>query len=149
MGGRKDYSSKSVVGSNRLEIRQDIDNLKLDFKQQDTSKAVNQLLTLAIHSDQTLQAISISIKLIKLVYKIYQLTEEEFEVTGNFDTALSNAILTVVEQKLENKKQIIVEEAVKFCWNEVKDKYNISSPTSEIDKIVIYSVTETLLESIG
>lgn len=149
MGGRKSYSSQNIVGSNRLEIRQDFQNLESDFKRQDTSKAINQLLTLAIHSDQTLQTISVSLKLIKLAYEIYRLTEEEYERTGDFDTALTNAVLTVIKQKMRNKKQIVIEEAVKFCWSEVKEKYNISSPATEVDEIVIYSVTEALLESIG
>ena len=146
MGGRKDYESIKVVGSNRFQIRQDLDGLKTDFNSQDTTKAVNQLLTLAIHSDQTLQTISVSLKLIKLAYEIYKLADEEYQETGDFDTALTNAVITVIKQKFENKKQIIVEEAVKLCWNEVKERNNITSPAIEVDEIVVYSVTEALLE---
>lgn len=149
MGGRKDYPVKNIVGSTKSEIRQDISNLELNLSQQDNSKALEQLLTLAIHSDQTLQTISISIKLVKLAYEIYDRTEKNMQAGDDFETALTNAIFTVVEQKLVDKKQIIIEEAVKLCWSGVKDKYDINSRTNEVDEIVINSVTQVLLECIG
>ncbi|MCQ1535357.1 hypothetical protein FTO70_06560 [Methanosarcina sp. KYL-1] len=145
MGGRKSYSANALLGSGRA-TNQRVEKLQSTLKEEDNEKAVLQLLQVLASSDPALSTILLTAKILTLAYKIYTEVESEYKESGDYATAVPNAILKVAGDSIGNKKQIIIENGVKICWNKVKEENDIDVKNSEVDEVVTSVATETILE---
>ena len=145
MGGRKSYSANVLLGNGRA-TNQSIEKLQSTLKEEDNTKVVLQILQVLATSDPALRTVFLTAKILTLAYKIYTEAESEYNESGDYATAVQNAILKVAGDSIGNKNEIIIENGVKICWNRIKDENDIEIKNSVVDEVVTSVATETILE---
>ena len=147
MGGRKGFDSNVVFGQSKS-VEENISKLQSTLQDGDNEKAVLQALKVLAVSDPAIRTILLTAKILKLAYDIYSKIEEEYEKTGDYDSAVSSAVVQVVGRTIGDKKDVIVENAIKICWNRVKDDNSIETRNNEVDAMVTSVFSEVIMEAI-
>jgi hypothetical protein len=147
MGGRKGFDSKVVFGQSKS-VEENISKLQSTLQDGDNEKTVLQALKVLAVSDPAIRTVLLTAKVLKLAYEIYSETEKEYEKTGDYDSAVSSAVVKVVGRTIGDKKEIIIENGIKICWNEVKQENCIETSNNEVDAIVTSVFSDVIMETI-
>ena len=147
MGGRKSYDSKAIFGGS-TEVTKNISTLQSTLQSGSNEKAVGAALLLLASSDPAISTVIFATKILKLAYKIYLKTEDKYEETRDYTTAVAYAVAEVAGKEINEKKELIVEEGVTIIWNKIKDENNIKNQPNEVDEIVISAVSEVIMENL-
>ena len=146
MGGRKGFNSAVILGQSKP-VKENINGLQLTLQNGDNEKAVLQAIKVLAVSDPAIGTILLTTKALKLAYEIYTKTEEEYEKTGDYNVAVSSAVVQVAGRVIGDKKNIIIENGVKICWNKIKDENNIFINNSDVDNIITSALSEVISET--
>ncbi len=87
-------------------------------------------------------------KILKLAYVVYLKTQDKYEETEDYTSAVAYAIAEVAGKEISEKKELIVEEGITIIWNKIKDENNIKTQPNEVDEIVISAVGEVIMENL-
>ena len=147
MGGRKGFDSKVVFGQSKS-VEENISKLQSTLQDGDNEKAVLQALKVLAVSDPAIRTVLLTAKILKLAYEIYSKTEQEYEKTGDYNSAVSSAVIQVAGRTIGDKKEIIIENGIKICWNKVKEENGIETRNNEVDAIVTSVFSEVIMEAI-
>ena len=147
MGGRKDFDSKVMFGQSKP-VEENISKLQSTLQDVDNEKTVLQALKVLAVSDPAIRTILLTAKILKLAYEIYSKTEQEYEKTGDYNSAVSSAVIQVAGRTIGDKKEIIIENGIKICWNKVKEENSIETRNNEVDAIVTSVFSEVIMEAI-
>lgn len=147
MGGRKGFDSKVVFGQSKS-VEENISKLQSTLQDGDNEKAVLQTLKVLAVSDPAIRTVLLTAKILKLAYEIYSKTEQEYEKTGDYNSAVSSAVIQVAGRTIGDKKEIIIENGIKICWNKVKEENSIETRNNEVDAIVTSVFSEVIMEAI-
>lgn len=147
MGGRKGFDSNVVFGQSKS-VEENISKLQSTLQDGDNEKAVLQALKVLAVSDPAIRTILLTAKILKLAYEIYSKTEQEYEKTGDYNSAVSSAVIQVAGRTIGDKKEIVIENGIKICWNRVKEENSIETRNNEVDAIVTSVFSEVIMEAI-
>ena len=147
MGGRKDFDSKVMFGQSKP-VEENISKLQSTLQDVDNEKTVLQALKVLAVSDPAIRTILLTAKILKLAYEIYSKTEQEYEKTGDYNSAVSSAVIQVAGRTIGDKKEIVIENGIKICWNRVKEENSIETRNNEVDAIVTSVFSEVIMEAI-
>ena len=147
MGGRKGFDSKVVFGQSKS-VEENISKLQSTLQDGNNEEAVLQALKVLAVSDPAIRTILLTAKILKLAYEIYSKTEQEYEKTGDYNSAVSSAVIQVAGRTIGDKKEIVIENGIKICWNRVKEENSIETRNNEVDAIVTSVFSEVIMEAI-
>lgn len=147
MGGRKNYDSKVIFGGSAA-VTRNIGNLQTTLQGGNNDKAVNAALLVLASSDPAISTIIFATKVLKLAYEVYLKTQDKYEETGDYASAVAYAVVEVAGREISEKKELIIEEGVTIIWNKVKEENNLTTQSSEVDDIIISAVSEVLTENL-
>lgn len=149
MGGRKNYDSKAIFGGS-APVTKNIGNLQstLQSGNNNNNNAVNSALLVLVSSDPAIRTIIFATKILKLAYEVYLKTQDKYEETGDYTSAVAYAFTEVAGREISEKKELIIEEGVTIIWNRIKEENDITTPSNEVDEIVISAVSEVITENL-
>jgi hypothetical protein len=147
MGGRKNYDSKVIFGGS-APVTRNIGNLHSTLHGGNNNKAVNATLLLLASSDPAIGTIIFATKVLKLAYEVYLKTQNNYEETGDYTSAIAYAVAEVAGREISEKKELIIEEGVTIIWNKIKEQNGIVTPSNQVDEIVISAVSEVITENL-
>lgn len=147
MGGRKGFDSKVVFGQSKS-VEKNISKLQLTLQDGNNEEAVLQALKVLAVSDPAIRTVLLTAKILKLAYEIYSKTEDEYEKTGDYNSAVCSAVIQVAGRTIGDEKEIIIENGIKICWNNVKEKNGIKTRNNDVDAIVTSVFLEVIMEAI-
>lgn len=147
MGGRKGFDSKVVFGQSKS-VEENISKLQSTLQDGNNEEAVLQALKVLAVSDPAIRTVLLTAKILKLAYEIYSKTEDEYEKTGDYNSAVSSAVIQVAGRTIGDEKEIIIENGIKICWNNVKEKNGIETRNNDVDAIVTSVFIEVIMEAI-
>jgi hypothetical protein len=99
MGGRKNYDSKVIFGGS-APVTRNIGNLQSTLQGSNNDKAVNAALLVLVSSDPAIRTIIFATKLLKLAYDVYLKTQDKYEETGDYTSAVAYAFLEVAGREI-------------------------------------------------
>lgn len=147
MGGRKNYDSKAIFGGS-APVTKNIGNLQSTLQSGSNNNAVNSALLVLVSSDPAIRTIIFATKILKLAYEVYLKTQDKYEETGDYTSAVAYAVAEVAGREISEKKELIIEEGVTIIWNRIKEENDITTPSNEVDEIVISAVSEVITENL-
>lgn len=147
MGGRKNYDSKAIFGGS-VPVTKNIGNLQSTLQSGSNNNAVNSALLVLVSSDPAIRTIIFATKILKLAYEVYLKTQDKYEETGDYTSAVAYAVAEVAGREISEKKELIIEEGVTIIWNRIKEENDITTPSNEVDEIVISAVSEVITENL-
>lgn len=147
MGGRKNYDSKAIFGGS-APVTKNIGNLQSTLQSGSNNNAVNSALLVLVSSDPAIRTIIFATKILKLAYEVYLKTQDKYEETGDYTRAVAYAVAEVAGREISEKKELIIEEGVTIIWNRIKEENDITTPSNEVDEIVISAVSEVITENL-
>lgn len=147
MGGRKNYDSKVIFGGS-APVTRNIGNLQSTLQSGNNNKAVDAALLVLVSSDPAIRTIIFATKVLKLAYDVYLKTQDKYEETGDYTSAVAYAVAEVAGREISEKKELIIEEGVTIIWNKIKEQNGIVTPSNQVDEIVISAVSEVITENL-
>lgn len=144
MGGRKSYSYTAVLGGG-IGVKQGLGEVQTKITSGDFNSAVRTAVRVIAVSDPGTRSVLFTLKLAKVGFDIYSMTEAEYSRTGDYDSALASSIAKVVGRELAGSGEPLVNEAVKICWDGLKVAGGIQESHTEIDELVVNSITNVLM----
>ncbi len=147
MGGRKNYDSKVIFGES-TSVTRNIGNLQSTLQGGDDNKAVNAALLVLVSSDPAIRTIIFATKVLKLAYEVYLKTQDKYEETGDYTSAVAYSVAEVAGREISEKKELIIEEGVTIIWNKIKEENDITTQSNEADEIVISAVSDVITENL-
>jgi hypothetical protein len=144
MGGRKSYSYTAVLGGGSG-VKQGLNEVQTKITSGDYNDAVKAAVKVIAISDPGTRSIIFTLKLAKVGFEIYSSADAEYQRTGDYESALTKAIFDVVGNELAGSGEPLVNAAVKVCWDGVKSAAGIEESHTEIDELVVNSITNVLM----
>lgn len=144
MGGRKDYSYTSVLG-NSAGVSEGVKTIQTYLATGNIDQVSSMAIKVIASSDPGMQSLLFSLKLARIGYRVYSLTEDEYSRTGDYDNALAHAIIKVASRELTNSDRFLVEEGMKICWERLKAESGFKITHSEIDDFVVNVSTDVII----
>ncbi len=147
MGGRRPGDSKVIYGNSKA-VAKNIGNLQTALQSGSNSKVVAMALGLLASSNPAIGNIIFATKVLKLAYNIYEKTQDEYEKTGDYTSAVAYAVTEIAGREINENKDITIDLGVKIIWNKIKEENNIVNTSNEADEIVISAVTDVIKENL-
>jgi hypothetical protein len=147
MGGRKSYSYTAVLGGGDR-VKQSLNEVQTKIIGGDFDSAVKAAVKVIAVSDPGMCSIIYTLKLAKVGFDIYNVAESEYRQTGDYDSALSNAIIKAVGLELSGSGEMLINSAVKICWDGTKSAAGVQESHTEIDELVVNSITNVLVSKV-
>jgi len=144
MGGRTGYSYTSVLGESAGVI-EGVKNIQTYLAIGNFERVSSMAIKVIASSDPGMQSLLFSLKLARIGYRVYSLTVDEYSRTGDYENALTHAIIKVASRELTNSDRFLVEEGMKICWERLKVESGFKITHSEIDEFVINVSTDVII----
>jgi hypothetical protein len=146
VGGRKPRKVNDVVGKSR-QVTEQQQRLARAIKNKSAETTVGVAVGTLEASNPTIGTIVIAGKVLHLMCTFYEIYQKTYQRTGDEEKALKRAALRTVGRALTGGKYYVLESAMSYGWDVIKERSGIR-PKSVINELIISAGVAALQEAL-